>query len=125
MCLCNSIPFNSITSINRTINLILPAGFCVPHKLFQQSLTCFSICSTKHKLFQSMLYHNFFKVISNTTVSQFFSCTTRYLQYLTLSLMVYYSFSIVFSPVNSVTIATVSYCICDGFSQYLNFSSIM
>ena len=130
MCLCNSIPLNSITPINRTINFILPAGSCVPLKLIPTiSETCFNICSTKCDLFQFTLYHKFFKVIfkyhSFSIVPNLFTYTAEYLQYLTVSLMVYYSFSIFFSPVNFVTISTVSYCICDGFSQCLNLSQFL
>ena len=104
-CAC-AIPSPSIASTqqNGTINFILSAGFCVPHKLFQQTVSCFNFCSTRHDLSQSTLYHIFFKVISNTTVPYLFTCTTKYLLYFTVSLMVYYNFSSLFNSVHFTTI---------------------
>ena len=62
MCLCNSIPLNSITPISRTVNFILPAGLCVPLKSIPTITNCYSClfvtCSspcyttTSIKLFQ-------------------------------------------------------------------------
>ena len=73
MCLCNSIPLNSITPINRIVNFILPAGVHVPLQLIPTIPNCFSVCSTQHDLSKSTVYHNFYKVVSVITVSQLFS----------------------------------------------------
>ena len=105
MCLCNCIPFNSITPISKTINFILPAGFCVPHGLFQQNVTCLSVyqnvtCPSPHYIptFQSYsvstslvltLYHSFSWFI---TISHSFTIFSIVWQFYSLLPQSFYSF---------------------------------